>query len=118
AQRFPILSSALFTTEGDKYPALSVLDKETLSLSKTGYYQAGPLRIATFFALTYGIGFAGLSSMITYTWLYYRHKLVAQWKQSRTQSKDTHHKLMQAYPRSLIGGALSYSSPYEPYVRK
>ncbi|KAF9543429.1 hypothetical protein EC957_000871 [Mortierella hygrophila] len=98
AQRFPILTSKLFTVDGAKYPVLSVLNPATASLSKAGYDQAGPLRIATFFALAYGIGFAGLSSMITHTWLYHRHKLVAQWKQSRTQSEDIHHKLMQAYP--------------------
>ncbi|KAK3832929.1 MAG: OPT family small oligopeptide transporter [Linnemannia elongata] len=98
AQRFPILTAKLFTTDGDSYPVLSVLDPATASLSQTGYDKAGPLRIATFFALTYGIGFAGLTSMITHTWLYHRHKLVAQWKQSRTQSEDIHHKLMQAYP--------------------
>ncbi|KAG0272434.1 hypothetical protein BGZ97_010982, partial [Linnemannia gamsii] len=96
AQRFPILTADLFRTNGDDYPVLSVLDKGTIS--EEGYAKAGELRISTFFALTYGIGFAGLSSMITHTWLYHRHKLVAQWKQSRTQSEDIHHKLMQAYP--------------------
>ncbi|KAF9282743.1 hypothetical protein BGZ88_010868 [Linnemannia elongata] len=98
AQRFPILTAELFKTDGDAYPVLSVLDEKTSSLSQAGYDAAGPLRISTFFALTYGIGFAGLASMITHTWLYHRHKLVAQWKQSRTQSEDIHHKLMQAYP--------------------
>ncbi|KAG0284872.1 hypothetical protein BGZ97_008037, partial [Linnemannia gamsii] len=98
AQRFPILTAGLFKTDGDEYDVLSVLDRKTLSLDDEGYKKEGPLRISTFFALTYGIGFAGLSSMITHTWLYHRHKLVAQWKQSRTQSEDIHHKLMQAYP--------------------
>ncbi|KAG0285797.1 hypothetical protein BGZ96_010014 [Linnemannia gamsii] len=98
AQRFPILTAKLFTTDGDPYPVQSVLDPVTSSLSQEGYNKAGPLRISTFFALTYGIGFAGLTSMITHTWLYHRHKLVAQWKQSRTQAEDIHHKLMQAYP--------------------
>ncbi|OAQ25444.1 oligopeptide transporter [Linnemannia elongata AG-77] len=98
AQRFPMYGSALFKSNGDPYPVLSVLNKETLTLSHTGYEAAGPLRIATFFSLTYGVGFACLTAMITHTWLYHRHKLVAQWKQSRTQSEDIHHKLMQAYP--------------------
>ncbi|KAF8923029.1 hypothetical protein BGZ47_005105, partial [Haplosporangium gracile] len=96
AQRFPILTAKLFTTEGDPYSTTYVLENGTINMEK--YEKQGPLRIATFFALTYGIGFAGLSSMITHTWLYHRHKLVAQWKQSRTQAEDIHHKLMQAYP--------------------
>ncbi|KAF9139351.1 hypothetical protein BG015_002058 [Linnemannia schmuckeri] len=98
AKRYPIISSLLFRTDGDSYAFKKVLDPETKSLSQEGYANEGPLRIATFFTLTYGIGFAGLSSMITHTWLYHRHKLVAQWKQSRTQAEDIHHKLMQAYP--------------------
>ncbi|KAF9926403.1 hypothetical protein FBU30_004003 [Linnemannia zychae] len=96
AQRFPILTSKLFRIDGKSYKVLNVLENATLS--KAGYEKEGPLRIATFFALTYGIGFAGLASMITHTWLYHRHGLVRQWKQSRTQAEDIHHKLMQAYP--------------------
>ncbi|KAK3832924.1 MAG: OPT family small oligopeptide transporter [Linnemannia elongata] len=98
AKRYPIITALLYRTDGDEYKFRNVLDRETKSLSKEGYANEGPLRIATFFTLTYGIGFAGLSSMITHTWLYHRHKLVAQWKQSRTQAEDIHHKLMQAYP--------------------
>ncbi|KAF9109292.1 hypothetical protein BGX30_008454, partial [Mortierella sp. GBA39] len=96
AKRFPILTSRLFTTEGDAYKVKDVMTGGTIDMEK--YLIQGPLRISTFFALTYGIGFAGLSSMITHTWLYHRHKLVAQWKQSRDHSEDIHHKLMQAYP--------------------
>ncbi|KAG0372608.1 hypothetical protein BGX24_012823, partial [Mortierella sp. AD032] len=98
AQRFPMLTSGLFRVDGDPYQYKNVLDKVTKDLDQTGYEKEGPLRITTFFALVYGIGFAGLTSMITHTWLYHRHKLVAQWKQSRTQTEDIHHKLMQSYP--------------------
>ncbi|KAK3842624.1 MAG: OPT family small oligopeptide transporter [Linnemannia gamsii] len=96
AQRFPMLTNGLFRVDGDKYQYKNVLDGKTLS--QKGYEAEGSLRITTFFALVYGIGFAGLTSMVTHTWLYHRHKLVAQWKQSRTMSEDIHHKLMQAYP--------------------
>ncbi|KAG0375942.1 hypothetical protein BGX24_008485, partial [Mortierella sp. AD032] len=97
AKRFPILDSGLFRDDGNAYKVNDVLTPDKV-LDMDKYDTMGPLRITTFFALTYGIGFAGLSSMITHTWLYHRHKLVAQWKQSRTQSEDIHHKLMQAYP--------------------
>ncbi|KAF9902156.1 hypothetical protein EC991_005236 [Linnemannia zychae] len=98
AQRFPMLSPKLYRVDGDGYDYKAVLDPVTQNLSQEGYAKEGPLRITTFFALVYGVGFAGLTSMVTHTWLYHRHKLVAQWKQSRTQSEDIHHKLMQAYP--------------------
>ncbi|CAO3568081.1 unnamed protein product [Mortierella alpina] len=96
AKKFPILTSRLFQDNGRRYATAQVMTDNILDEAKYAAY--GPLRISTFFALTYGIGFAGLSSMITHTWLYHRHKLVAQWKQSRDHSEDVHHKLMQAYP--------------------
>ncbi|KAK3815165.1 MAG: OPT family small oligopeptide transporter [Benniella sp.] len=96
AKKYPILTARLFRENGHKYEPTMVLSDNVLDQSKYDAY--GPLRISTFFALTYGIGFAGLASMITHTWLYHRHKLVAQWKQSRVHAEDIHHKLMQAYP--------------------
>ncbi|KAG0048796.1 hypothetical protein BGZ83_006303 [Gryganskiella cystojenkinii] len=96
AQRFPILTASLFKVDGTKYVTKEIMTNNVLDEVKYAAY--GPLRISTFFALTYGIGFAGLASMVTHTWLYHRHKLVAQWKQSREHSEDIHHKLMQAYP--------------------
>lgn len=97
AKKYPIISSKLFQLDGNKYITTDVLDEHGI-LDEAKYAAYGPLRISTFFALTYGIGFAGLTSMVTHTWLYHRHKLVAQWKQSREHSEDIHHKLMQAYP--------------------
>ncbi|OAQ23861.1 OPT family small oligopeptide transporter [Linnemannia elongata AG-77] len=97
AKKFPILDSGLFMENGHRYAVKTILTPDNV-LDMDKYNLHGPLRITTFFALTYGIGFAGLSSMITHTWLYHRHKLVAQWKQSREHSEDIHHKLMQAYP--------------------
>ncbi|KAF9110360.1 hypothetical protein BGX27_006455 [Mortierella sp. AM989] len=96
AKRYPIISSGLYREDGTRYDTLKILENNVLE--PTLYAAYGPLRISTFFAMTYGIGFAGLSSMVTHTWLYHRHKLVAQWKQSRDHSEDIHHKLMQAYP--------------------
>ncbi|KAG0226578.1 hypothetical protein BGW42_003522 [Actinomortierella wolfii] len=96
AKQFPILTSRLFKDDGTKYNPLEVMTDNVYDESKAAVY--GRLRISTFFVLTYGIGFAGLSSMITHTWLYHRHKIAAQWRASRTQSEDIHHKLMQAYP--------------------
>ncbi|KAF9927792.1 hypothetical protein BGZ75_007554 [Mortierella antarctica] len=96
AKKFPILTHRLYRVNGESYNTTLIMTNNVLDEVKYAAY--GPLRISTFFALTYGIGFAGLSSMVTHTWLYHRQKLVAQWKQSREHSEDIHHKLMQAYP--------------------
>ncbi|GJJ70843.1 hypothetical protein EMPS_03193 [Entomortierella parvispora] len=95
-KQFPILDSGLYTVNGTEYDVDAVMTDFMLDEAKYAAY--GPLRITTFFALTYGIGFAGLTSMVTHTWLYHRHKLVAQWRQSRDHSEDIHHRLMKAYP--------------------
>ena len=96
AKHFPIYSNKLFTRDGNKYDVSAILTHDVLNEAK--YEAYGPLRLSVFFALTYGVGFAGLASMITHTWLYHRHKLLAQWRQSREHSEDIHHRLMQAYP--------------------
>ncbi|KAF8943804.1 hypothetical protein BGZ46_006400, partial [Entomortierella lignicola] len=96
AKKFPIISSSLYRENGESYKVLEVLTDNELDPVK--YEAYGRLHITTFFAITYGIGFAGLTSMITHTWLNHRHKLIAQWKQSRDHSEDIHHKMMQVYP--------------------
>ncbi|KAG0204416.1 hypothetical protein BGX28_003632 [Mortierella sp. GBA30] len=96
AKLFPILSSKLFTTKGYNYDTLSILTP-TKTLDEHMYSTYGPLRITTFFALSYGIGFAGLTAIITHTFLYHRKQIWAQWKESRGASQDIHYKLMQAY---------------------
>ncbi|KAF9438942.1 hypothetical protein BGZ76_002605 [Entomortierella beljakovae] len=96
AKRYPILSSRLFTEEGYYYNTLSILTPSK-TLDEKMYSAYGPLRITTFFALSYGIGFAGLTAIIMHTFLYHRKQIWAQWKDSRGASQDVHYKLMQAY---------------------
>ncbi|KAG0267865.1 hypothetical protein DFQ27_008045 [Actinomortierella ambigua] len=96
AQRFPMVTSKLYRVDGSRYSTLAVMTDGIYDPKKGEVY--GPLRISTFFALTYGVGFAALASLITHTILYHRHKIAAQWRASRSESEDIHHKLMQAYP--------------------
>ncbi|KAI8604603.1 OPT family small oligopeptide transporter [Dissophora ornata] len=96
AERYPILSSRLFTVDGYYYDTLSILTPEK-NLDQERYAAYGPLRITTFFAISYGIGFAGLTAIITHTFLYHRKQIWEQWKQARGSSQDVHYKLMQAY---------------------
>ncbi|KAF9398864.1 hypothetical protein BGX21_007160, partial [Mortierella sp. AD011] len=51
AKKFPILSSSLFRENGEKYHATAVLTNNALNESL--YEAYGPLRITTFFALSY-----------------------------------------------------------------
>lgn len=70
ATRFPIFSSHLFTSVGQTYdiPAI-VNDKFELDLAK--YEQQGRINLSTFFAMTYGLGFATIASTLTHVALFY-----------------------------------------------
>ncbi|KAF9117660.1 hypothetical protein BG015_006897, partial [Linnemannia schmuckeri] len=57
AKKFPILDSGLFMENGNRYVVQTILTPDNV-LDMDKYNQHGPLRITTFFALTYGIGFA------------------------------------------------------------
>ncbi|KAF9951058.1 hypothetical protein BGZ70_001132, partial [Mortierella alpina] len=96
AKLFPILTSKLYTTDGYFYDTLSILTPQKM-LDETVYEAYGPLRITTFFALSYGISFAGLTAILTHTFLYHRKQIWAQWKEARGSSQDIHYKLMQTY---------------------
>jgi len=111
AQKFPILNSKLYTTEGKPYGANSLLTEDKV-LDEELYAARGPLRITTFFALTYGVGFAALTAVLTHTWLYSRKDIVAQYRAARGGVEDIHTKLMKVYPEVpqwwyLLIGAIS-----------
>ncbi|KAF9966819.1 hypothetical protein BGZ73_000833, partial [Actinomortierella ambigua] len=75
AQRFQMFGSTLYRTNGEEYNTTLVMTDNQYDEAKGAEY--GPLRIATFFALTYGVGFAALAALITHTILYHRKKIAA-----------------------------------------
>ncbi|KAI9266013.1 OPT family small oligopeptide transporter [Sporodiniella umbellata] len=99
AQAFPIMTSSLFTATGEKWDNSKVLTPDIM-LDEAKYAEYGPLRMAPFFALNYGIGFAGITCILVHTWLYHRHEIMSRFRESRTEdnSDDIHMKLMRAYP--------------------
>lgn len=99
AQKFPMMTSSLFTKDGEHWDNSRVLTSENI-LDQAAYEEYGPLRMTPFFALNYGIGFAGITCILVHTWLYHRHEIMQRFRESRTQenSDDIHMKLMRAYP--------------------
>ncbi|CAO3631316.1 unnamed protein product [Cunninghamella echinulata] len=97
AKLFPIITSSLFQSDGQPWDNAKVLTPEN-TLDEVAYATYGPIRMATFFAITYGIGFAGITSVLTHTFLYHGKEIVRQFKASRTDNEDIHHKLMRSYP--------------------
>ncbi|KAM6555507.1 hypothetical protein CsatB_002526 [Cannabis sativa] len=98
AKNFPIYSSSLFMSNGTKYDILSIIDKN-FQLDRTTYAKTGPINLSTFFAMTYGLGFATLSATLVHVLLFNGRDL---WNQStrafRGKNKaDIHSRLMKSY---------------------
>ncbi|ORZ06653.1 OPT family small oligopeptide transporter [Absidia repens] len=97
AKTFPILTQQLFTTDGQPWNNTRVLTPDKY-LDEAAYAEYGPMRMSAFFAITYGIGFAGVTSVLTHTFLYHRKEIMRQFRASRQDNEDIHHKLMRVYP--------------------
>ncbi|KAF9371268.1 hypothetical protein CPC16_003152 [Podila verticillata] len=96
SKNYPILSASLFQENGSAYNKTLVLTDNVLDEDK--YKAYGPMRMDSFFALTYGIGFAGLSATVVHVLLYNGREMVQRWKESRQETEDIHSRLMRVYP--------------------
>ncbi|XP_018859946.1 oligopeptide transporter 7-like isoform X2 [Juglans regia] len=97
AKTFPIFSDDLFTSTGQEYNISSIVDSN-FHLDLEAYEREGPLYLSTFFAMTYGVGFAALTATIAHVALFHGREI---WEQSKSsfqeQSMDIHTKLMRKY---------------------
>ncbi|KAK1361148.1 Oligopeptide transporter 7 [Heracleum sosnowskyi] len=99
AKNFPIYSRELYSLDGSMYNISSIINSN-FHLDKTSYSKSGPLYLSTFFAMTYGLGFAALPATLVHVFLFNGSDL---WKQTKAaffgQNKkvDIHTKLMKVY---------------------
>ncbi|CAA7410894.1 unnamed protein product [Spirodela intermedia] len=97
AKTFPIFSDGLFTSSGKPYNISSIIDAN-FQLDIEEYRKNGPLRLSTFFAMSYGIGFASLSSTVVHVVLFHGSEI---WERSksvfRDREMDIHTRLMRRY---------------------
>lgn len=70
AQRFPIFSKDLFTAEGQIYNITTIVNDQ-FKLDPVRYQEQGRIHLSMFFALTYGFGFATISSTLTHVAFFY-----------------------------------------------
>ncbi|CAK9227824.1 unnamed protein product [Sphagnum troendelagicum] len=97
AKTFPIFSDQLFQSNGQEYDITSVIDSK-FELNLTRYEEIGPVHLSTFFAFTYGFGFAGIAATVSHVALFYGKEI---WLRSRSALKstevDVHTRLMRKY---------------------
>lgn len=70
AKTFPIFSDELFTSTGQEYNITAIIDSH-FHLDIAAYEKEGPLYLSTFFAMTYGVGFAALTATIMHVALFH-----------------------------------------------
>ncbi|KAF9285516.1 hypothetical protein BGZ68_003795 [Mortierella alpina] len=97
SKTFPIISANLFLENGTLYDVATVMGQDGF-LDETLYQQYGPLRMTSFLALTYGIGFAGLTATVVHTVLYHGKDMLARYKSTFADREDVHSRLMRSYP--------------------
>ncbi|KAI9596969.1 OPT oligopeptide transporter protein-domain-containing protein [Syncephalis fuscata] len=96
ALEYPFYGSKLYTDKGAKYPSLDLLNPN-LSLNEEKYSAVGAPRMTFMFAITYGLGFAGLAAVIMHVALHYGVEIVQRFRESRSSDDDIHAKLMNLY---------------------
>ncbi|KAI8600744.1 OPT oligopeptide transporter protein-domain-containing protein [Dissophora ornata] len=97
SKNYPIVTAVLFQQNGSAYDKSQVLNAQGL-LDEAAYLAYGPLRMDSFFALTYGIGFAGLTATVVHVILFNGREIVERWKSARAENEDIHSRLMRVYP--------------------
>lgn len=97
AKTFPIFSEDLFTSTGQDYN-ISLIVNSDFELDLTAYEKYGPIHLSTFFAVTYGVGFAALTATVVHVGLFHGKEI---WQLSlsafRDRKIDVHTKLMRKY---------------------
>ncbi|WVQ81284.1 OPT family small oligopeptide transporter [Cryptococcus sp. DSM 104549] len=109
ARSFPSpVSAGLYNSTFQKFDVTSILEAD-LSLDDIAWENSKPLLLTPYFALSYGLSFAALSSVLVHVWLWHRDE-IKQALSHRTQLNDIHNKLMRSYlpvPSSWYIGLLA-----------
>lgn len=95
----PMSDSSTYDNTGAPYNTSRVLTPE-FTLDQQAYEGYSPLFISTTFAISYGLSFAAIASLIVYTYLHHGSMIWNQWKHSKTEDDDIHMKLMRKYPEA------------------
>ncbi|KAG5981536.1 hypothetical protein E4U55_002840 [Claviceps digitariae] len=96
AEFLPMSDSGTYDNTGASYNTSRILNAD-FTLNQEAYEKYSPLFISTTFAVSYGLSFAAISSLIVYTYLHNRKQIWRQYRNSSTEKADIHMKLMRKY---------------------
>ncbi|BEJ15101.1 hypothetical protein CspHIS471_0408680 [Cutaneotrichosporon sp. HIS471] len=96
AREFPSpLSSGLYNATYHRFDVPSVLNPD-LSFNDEAWETAAPLLLTPYFAVTYGLSFAALSSILVHVWIWHRDE-IKEALTNRAPMNDVHNTLMRNY---------------------
>ncbi|KAK1416045.1 hypothetical protein QVD17_31833 [Tagetes erecta] len=96
AKNFPIYSADLFTNDGQYYNITKIVNNK-FEIDYSEYNKQGKVNLSTFFALTYGFGFATIASTLTHVGLFHGKEIYERYKASTKGKMDVHTRLMKNY---------------------
>ncbi|KAB2026910.1 hypothetical protein ES319_D06G253600v1 [Gossypium barbadense] len=85
ARRFPIISSHVFTDDGEKYDVSRILNFTTYEFNQRGYDGYSKINLSVFFAYSYGLSFATLVATVSHVVFFHgrimkkNYEAVPQW---------------------------------------
>lgn len=71
ARRFPIVSSHVFSFDGQKYDVNRVLNSSSFSFNKLGYEAYSKVNLSIFFVYIYGLSFGTLAATVSHVALFH-----------------------------------------------
>ncbi|KAH7328547.1 OPT family small oligopeptide transporter [Stachybotrys elegans] len=92
----PISDSGTYDNTGARYNTSRILTPD-FTLDEEAYKNYSPLFLSTTFAISYGLSFAAISSLIVYTYLHNGKQIWRQYRNSTSEKPDIHMKLMRKY---------------------
>lgn len=96
AKNFPIFSSHLFNAKGEIYNVSAIVNNN-FEIDMPVYEKQGHIYLSSFFALTYGIGFAAVVSTLTHVAMFNGKEIYRQFQASYGGKEDIHTRLMRKY---------------------
>ncbi|ETS05610.1 small oligopeptide transporter [Trichoderma reesei RUT C-30] len=92
----PINDASIYDNTGARYNITRIVNSD-MTFNEEAYKSYSPLFISTTFAISYGLSFAAISSLVVYTYLHHGKYIWRQYMNSTTEKPDIHMKLMRKY---------------------
>ncbi|CAH9105194.1 unnamed protein product [Cuscuta epithymum] len=96
AKNFSIISSDLFTAQGQQYNISAIVNNK-FELDEAQYAKQGRIHLSTMFSLAYGFGFATIASTLSHVAIFYGREIYERYRASTKGKVDIHTRLMRNY---------------------